>query len=253
MKKPCIGITANILMVESGVLAGTERIYVNRDYVTSILRAQGIPLMLPLVADIEALYRQIDSVDALLLSGGQDVNPHYYNEDPSFFLETVSLERDIYEMEAVRYAYKQKKPIFGICRGLQLLNVAFGGTLYQDISKHYPTAFSQHSQKARKDEPSHLVQLEEGSWFKKVLKKEQLFTNSFHHQAIKDLSPQFKMAACANDGVIEAIESKDDSFVIGVQWHPEMMTEKKSEMQQLFDAFVQEVALRASEAYAHIS
>ena len=241
-KKPLIGILTNLLTVESGVLAGSERIYVNRDYVSSVLRAGGTPILLPIIADIEAMCQQIEAVDAILISGGQDVQPHHYKEEPSHLLDAVCPERDDYEMAVVKHAFQLQKPIFGVCRGLQLINVVFGGSLYQDIANYFPTTSFQHTQKSKKDDASHTVDIAQNSWLSCVFEKEALLTNSFHHQAIKDLAPGFRANAWAKDGVIEGIEKIDGSFVVGVQWHPEMMTEKHTDMHKLFCAFVEEAS-----------
>lgn len=240
-ERPLIGILTNLLTVETGIFLGTERIYVNRDYVDSVLRAGATPLMLPIVADQEAILQQIEACDALIFSGGQDVHPHHYNEEPSHLLEAVCYERDLFEMAALRFAIRKKMPVFGICRGLQLINVAFGGTLYQDIAKQTPEGSLAHSQKAKKDEITHTIDLADDSWLERLFKKKSLMTNSFHHQAVKELAPGFRATAWAKDGIIEAIEKEDESFVVAVQWHPEMMTEKHSDMQTLFCAFVEEV------------
>ena len=247
---PIIGISTNLLTVESGILTGSERLYVNRDYVTSLIKAGAAPMMLPIVPELSQIHRLIDCVDGLLLSGGQDVHPHHYGEDPEQFLEQVLLERDLFEIEALKYAFSQKKPIFGICRGLQLINVAFGGTLYQDIAKQHSGKVIQHLQKAKKDESSHMVDLIKGSWFGDLFSDETLFTNSFHHQAIKKIATNFEVSAKARDGIIEAIEHTGDEFVFAVQWHPEMMTENNSQMQKMFSAFVQEVIDRKNRVYA---
>lgn len=253
---PIIGILTNILTVETGVLSGTERIYVNRDYVTSVLKAGAIPFLLPIIPDLEATKRQIEQIDGLLLSGGQDVCPHLYNEEPSLFLEETSHERDLYELQALRYAYELKKPLFGVCRGLQLINVAFGGTLYQDIPQHYqspqePKEPLTHSQNVAKQEATHTVDLSANSWLSSIYENNttHLHVNSFHHQAIKDLAPGFQVTARSKDGIIEAIEKIDECFIVAVQWHPEMMTEHHEEMHALFCAFVSRAALGGSHAH----
>lgn len=239
-KKPLIGILTNLYTVEKGIFAGQERVYVNRDYVNAILDAGGIPLLLPIIPEKEAILRQVESVDAILLSGGQDLHPRHYKEEPSHYLEAILPERDEYEMIALRHAFALKKPIFGVCRGLQLINVAFGGSLYQDIANHFPNHTLQHSQKAKSDEASHTVDVVSNSHLFNIVEKKILLTNSFHHQAIKELAPGFKANAIAKDGVIEGIESEDSSFVLAVQWHPEMMVNKCSDMKKLFKAFIEE-------------
>jgi putative glutamine amidotransferase len=235
-KKPIIGIITNYYTVESGVFVGLDRMYVSRDYIESIVRAGAIPLLLPILSNTEALRLQIEAVDALVLAGGQDVQPQRYNEEPSPFLETICPERDAYEIAALNFALAQQKPVFGICRGMQLINVAFGGSLYQDIAQQCPDRL-QHSQKAIREEASHTVTLESDSWLSSIMKKETLPTNSFHHQAIKELAAGFRVSARAQDGIIEAIEKRDQGFIVGVQWHPEMMSETHLDMQTLFTAF----------------
>lgn len=241
-KKPLIGILTSILTVESGVFSGTERIYVNRNYVSSVLRAGGIPILLPIIPDLESLYQQIEAVDAILISGGHDVHPLNYNEEPSHLLETTCLERDQYEIAVIKHALQLLKPILGVCRGMQLLNVFFGGSLYQDIAAHFPTPTFQHNQKFKKEDPSHTVTIAQNSWLSTVFENEMIVTNSFHHQAVKDLAPGFRVSALAKDGVIEGIEKIDGSFALGVQWHPETMTENHLGMHKLFCAFVVEAS-----------
>lgn len=245
--KPVIGILTNLLTVETGPFAGMERIYVNRDYVQSILRANATPILLPIIHDSEAMQQQIQAVDALILSGGQDVEPHHYQEEPSALLEAVCRERDIYEFAALKAAFEQQIPIFGVCRGLQLINVAFGGTLYQDIPHHFPESSVQHSQKTKRDEATHKVDIAQNSWLSAVFGKETLLTNSFHHQAIKKIAPGFQATAWAKDGIIEGIEKCNGGFVVAVQWHPEMMTEKHEDMHKLFCAFVHETIKRRAQ------
>ncbi len=236
-KKPVIGILANVLTIDKGPLTGSERVYVNRDYVQAILKVGGIPMLMPIVQEQEMIRRQIDSVDALLLSGGQDVVPHHYGEDPSPCLQETCPERDLYELEAVRYAFSLGYPILGICRGLQLLNVAFGGSLYQDIPHSFPGCL-EHMQKEKKEEATHPVTMIKGSKLYPIFDSETVPTNSFHHQSIKKLAPGFRVNAHAADEIIEGIERQDVPFVMGVQWHPEMMVDKHPAMLKLFHHFV---------------
>ncbi|MBA3236887.1 MAG: gamma-glutamyl-gamma-aminobutyrate hydrolase family protein [Parachlamydiaceae bacterium] len=237
--KPLIGILTNLLIVETGVFSGMERIYVNRDYVTSVLRAGGIPVLLPIIPDSEAMRQQIETVDAILISGGQDVHPHHYNEEPSHLLETVCAERDDYEIAVIKHAFQLQMPLFGVCRGMQLINVVFNGSLYQDISNDFQGASLQHNHSSKKCDP-HPVNIVQNSWLFQVFEKETIIANSFHHQAIKDLAPGFLVNAWSKDGIIEGIENIDGSFVAGVQWHPEMLTENHPDMHKLFCAFVSE-------------
>lgn len=237
---PRIGIPTNLTLVEQGKFIGMERLSVPRDYIHGIVRAGGVPILLPIIDSLEILKEQVNSVDGILLAGGQDVHPHFYEEEPSHFLEDVCLDRDHFEMEIVKEAYAQKKPILGICRGLQLINIAFGGTLYQDISTEYPDNHYQHSQNARRDAASHHVEILSGTKLHEVMGSEKIVTNSFHHQSIKKLAPGFKATAFAKDRMIEGIERLDPSLVLGVQWHPEMMLNSAPEMQRIFNLLVEE-------------
>ncbi|MBS0656372.1 MAG: gamma-glutamyl-gamma-aminobutyrate hydrolase family protein [Verrucomicrobia bacterium] len=237
-KKPIIAILANLDTFEQGILAGSERIYVSRDYVRSVLKAGGIPLLLPIVPDFDVMQQQIDAVDAVVISGGQDVDPQHYAEEACTWLGATCPERDAYELKVVKYVVQQKKPLLGICRGQQLINVAFGGSLYQDIAQQFSSNALSHSQIHERHEVSHAVELKEDSWLFEVYKKRTIDTNSFHHQAVKALAPGFRVSCCSPDGVIEGIEKVEGSFVCGVQWHPEMMTEHHADMHRLFVAFI---------------
>lgn len=210
--KPLIGISCNTICLE-----GRERFILSSSYVKCIEKAGGIPLILPfLKEDVE---KQMELVDGLLLSGGQDVDPAHFDEKPAEGLGAVSKERDAHELELVRAAQKQNKPILGICRGAQVLNVAFGGSLYQHIGDGHR-------------EGVHKVVM-----CNELFGKKEISVNSFHHQAVKKLAPDFEVAALSDDGIIEAIVKKGSNWVVGVQWHPEQM--ECSEMDRLFATFIQ--------------
>jgi putative glutamine amidotransferase len=230
--KPKIGILTNILTVTDGIYQGGQRIYVNRDYVVRILEAGGIPILLPIIDDQETILRQIELVDGVLLSGGQDVSPHYYSEEPHPQLGEVNLERDHFELEVIKHAVQLKKPMLGVCRGCQVLNVAFGGSLHQHLDEH--------TQTLSREKGTQLVKIERSSLLYGILEKEEISTNTFHHQAVKKIAPGFVVSARASDGTIEGIESEMHDFVIGVQWHPEMMSDL--EMKKLFKALVDEAS-----------
>lgn len=234
MKNPVIGILTNVLIVEEGPYIGGERIYVNRDYIKNVLKSGGIPLLLPIIDDIEIIQKQIEGLDGLILSGGQDVNPKLYGQAPSPFLGAVRDDRDFFEIHALQAAFARRIPILGVCRGMQLLNVAFGGTLHQDIPQEL--GFD-HQQKHHRHDPCHKVEIYSDTLLHKILENSHIDTNSFHHQSVKDLASCFRINARSEDGVIEGIEHKE-GFVLGVQWHPEMMVEKHHDMQKLFSALV---------------
>lgn len=244
--RPIIGISTSIYIKESPPLLGIERTYVNHDYILAIEAAGGVPLLLPAVEHDESILRQVESVDALLLTGGYDPNPLLYGENPNRRIDFIFPELDEHQVRAVRAAEAAGKPVFGICRGLQIINVAFGGTLYQDLSL-IPNSYIQHQQKSRKHSAGHQVRVVEGSRLADILGETDIVTNSFHHLAIKDVAEGFVPNAFAPDGVIEGIERSDGAPVIAVQWHPEMMFEKHPKMMTLFLKFVDAARQAAAE------
>ncbi|MGB9780323.1 gamma-glutamyl-gamma-aminobutyrate hydrolase family protein [Caldanaerobacter sp.] len=236
--KPKIGIVGNITYETEGVTIGEEKIFVMRAYVDSIIKAGGIPLVMPLTLDFDVLKEQVESVDGIVITGGQDINPLIYNEEPIEKQGGITPDRDWYDIEVIKYAFHLKKPLLGICRGIQAINVALGGNLYQDLSQ-IPTHYIKHSQKAKPDHPTHSIDIAEGSRLYYIFGKNTV-VNSFHHQAVKRVAKGFKAVAWSKDGVVEAIEAEDeDYFAIGVQWHPELMASKGNEnMLKLFKEFI---------------
>lgn len=236
--KPLIGISTNFLEIVEKPFSDHQRIYVNSGYIDAIIKAGGIPLLLPITADEETIDRLVALVDGVLLSGGQDVHPSNYNEDNHPLLGTTSKERDAYEMRIIQNAYQAKKPILGICRGLQLINVAFGGTLYQDLSQQEDVCNSKHRQDIVRDAVLHDIDVIPETELHRIFGKTKLVTNSFHHQAVKDLAPGFAICAKSEDGVVESICRSGSPWILGVQWHPEVMIDAHPEMKHLFVTFI---------------
>lgn len=237
MVKPLIGIVANVENYETGIFIGSEKSYVNNDYVTSILDAGGIPVILPIVNNEEIIKTQVEKVDGILISGGCDINSLLYGEKPIEKQGSINKERDKFEVSLIKYAIQLKKPILGICRGLQILNVVFGGTLYQDLSFICNSNIN-HFQKSRTITEAHTVNITKGSKLYEIL-GEKIATNSFHHQAVKEIAPGFIVSAISEDNIIEAIEKEGKDFIVGVQWHPEMLVAQgKIEMKKLFREFI---------------
>ena len=238
--KPVIGISGSILINKGNAFSGYRRSYVNQDYVEAVLRAGAIPFIIPFNEDLEATREMVEKVDGIILSGGHDVNPYYYGEDPMLKIGELFPERDVFDMELYKTAIELKKPIFGICRGYQIINVINGGTLYQDLS-YADFVKIKHDQVDNPTQATHFVELEEGTFLKNIL-GEKYKVNSFHHQILKDVAPEFKVVAKSSDGVIESIEKiTEDSFVIGVQWHPEMLSASNEKSQEIFNEFVKKV------------
>lgn len=227
--KPLIGITCN---------QKEEQLSVTRYYGEAVLAAGGIPVLLPVTLDLEIITSYGELLDGLLLSGGGDVDPAFYGEEPIRGLGEVSPHRDIFELELCSLFLAKQKPILGICRGLQVLNVALGGTLYQDLVIQHPKSL-EHNQKAPKHWPTHKVKVESSSRLYGILKTSELRVNSFHHQSIKTVAEGLKVVAWSLDGVIEGVE-RETGFVLGVQWHPERMWENQEEQKRIFAAFIEE-------------
>ncbi|MBP0725254.1 gamma-glutamyl-gamma-aminobutyrate hydrolase family protein [Bacillus sp. RG28] len=236
MKKPIIGITTSYLKHNDNM----EGVYVHQDYHRAIERAGGIPVMLPVVNDEEAIQRYVSMCDGIIFSGGEDVDPQFYGNDPHMSIGFFRTERDEFEINLFNEYIKTLKPIFGICRGLQLINVACGGTLIQDLALHKQEGHTvhRHEQTIPRAMPFHGVCVELESRLHLITEKTRLRVNSLHHQAIDKLGGNLVVTSRANDGVIEAIEGTEHPYLVAVQWHPESMSETYKEMQALFDHFI---------------
>ena len=213
-RKPVIGITGNY--AEPDCKLGEA-------YYKSVLRAGGVPVIIPPLSDTDAIINTLEHIDGLLLSGGADYNPLYCGEEPSPRLGGVNSERDLPELLITRLAYNRQIPILGICRGIQTLAMALDGHVMQDISE---VATIRHSQDARRSEPTHSVTIEPDSTLFNIYKEKSpstLSVNSFHHQAVDDAGPHFRVTARSTDGIIEAVESSEYKSIVGVQWHPECL------------------------------
>ena len=217
-----------------------EQTCINALYAEAIQQAGGIPVGLPYGFEAAAIAPEIiDRIDGLLLTGGGDVSEEgfgggNYAEECMARISFMSADRDVFEWAAVRAAWNTNLPTLGICRGLQVMNVSFGGTLLRDIATHHPETTIQHVQPQPWDAPSHSVRIEPASWLAQILGGLEFEVNSIHHQAIAKPAPEGRIVAWAPDGTPEALEFDNKPFFIGVQWHPEKMRT----MPQLFEAFV---------------
>ena len=235
MKKPIIAITSSMDLNPNRL--NDNRTMVSLDYSNSVINSGGIPVILPITDNFEVIKEQVKYFDGLILSGGGDPDPNLYGEDCLQEIGDITPERDTFELAILEEFLKTKKPILGICRGLQLMNVFYGGTLYQDIK--YVDTNIQHKQKWLADLPTHDINILENNILFEIFGKKAR-TNSFHHQMIKDLGRELTSIATANDGVIEAIQNKNYPFFYGVQWHPEMMASRGNlGMKKIFDKFIE--------------
>ncbi len=231
--KPIIGVTT--FLSEQSQYSS-----VNRNYIDSIYAAGGLPVNIPIVAGETKYAEYIDMVDGLLFTGGNDIAPYFFGENPVKELHSMSSARDEYELALFKGAYGKNMPIFGICRGIQLINVALEGTLYQDIYSQVTGALGHYPQHTASDEFYHSVQITEGTKLHEIFGTDRIFTNSFHHQSLKALGKNLVATAFSEDGIVEAVESTEDRFLLGVQWHPEAMTKRHPMFLGLFTRFVQE-------------
>ena len=231
-KRPLIGITP-------GFARDKNRIYIAKGYVEGVNKAGGLAALLPLTIEKEVLEEAADRCDGFLLSGGPDIDGKFYGEPNYRFNGEINPERDRMEIDIAKYAIDSGKPVFGICRGIQVLNAALGGSLYQDIySQIRDRDLLKHSQEAPEWYPVHDVAVEKASRLWDCYGKENMGVNSFHHQAVKLPGKGLKPVAWSPDGIIEAVEHESHIFAVGVQWHPELVWQEDAEVLKLFQAFV---------------
>lgn len=245
VKRPIIGITSNYTSDdEVGKLAHLggalqEWQLIADDYIRAIESAGGIPVILPAVENVENILPILSVLDGLLVSGGNDVNPVLYNEVPTGSLGEISIKRDNTEYNLLKTALKDfNMPIIGICRGCQLLNVVKGGTLHQDLVKGKVTEMEHFQLAYPRDYGFQKAIVKEDSKLYGIFEKREIKINSFHHQGVNKVGQDLVVTVKGEDGVVEAIEQIGDRFVMGLQWHPEMMNDGKNQFFRLFEAFV---------------
>lgn len=210
---PVIGISAAF---------SNGRSTVGETYVQSIVRSGGVPFVIPVITDPVVLRSIVSHLDGLVMIGGEDLNPLWYKDEPHPRLGEVNTVRDLYDLTLMKLATDRNIPVLGICRGEQLMNVFFGGTLIQDINTQVESAIK-HKQDQAGTAPSHNVYVKPDSRLAQILGTDSLLVNSFHHQSVNRVAPGFKPVAYAKDGVVEAIEAWPDRPFMGVQWHPEAL------------------------------
>jgi putative glutamine amidotransferase len=213
--------------------------YIKKGYFEGILNAGGMPVLLPVTTDDAVLGEFVQRVDGFVVSGGPDIDANLYGENNLLFNGEISPHRDHMEIFIVKSALKHDKPILGICRGIQIMNVAAGGSLYQDIySQIKGNEIVKHLQQAPRWYPTHEIFIVPGSKINGCFKKDRIKVNSFHHQSVKEVAKGFIVTSKAQDGIIESIEHSNHRFAVGVQWHPELMWQEDAAHLKLFEDFV---------------
>lgn len=212
-EKPLIGISCTF--------SENEFSSVRKTYTESVLKSGGLPILIPITTSEEDLRLILSQINALILIGGEDIDPSYYKEKPIKQLGDINKVRDTYDFLLIQLACESNLPILGICRGLQAINVFFGGSLYQDIPSQYADNSVNHQQKEPSRIATHTLQLHPNSMLAAVTGKSELHTNTHHHQAIKEIATGFRATAWSSDGIIEAIESNQGLPIWAVQFHPE--------------------------------
>lgn len=204
-------------------------------YLDGLRQAGCLPMILPLTREPEEIDQILAMVDGILLTGGQDVSPELYGEAPALTGEVCEM-RDAMEQLLLKKAMVLDKPVLGICRGIQFINVALGGSLYQDIPSQHPSAV-EHHQSPPCDKPSHAVTLVQGSPLQSLLGQQKLLVNSYHHQAVRRLADGLEVMARSEDDLVEAVWKPDQKFLWAVQWHPEFSFRTEESSRRIFAAF----------------
>lgn len=233
-KKPIIALTPNFNVDK-------EEPYMRPAYLKAIRNAGGIPIILPLDLDETELSQLLETIDGVLFTGGPDIHPFYFGEDTQAHCGNVCLRRDRLELSLLRLAMERNKPILGICRGIQLINIGLGGDIYQDIPSQFPEDFPvAHTQPFYYDIPSHKVDVTSGTLLARIAGSAVLNVNSMHHQAVRRVAPGLVASGHAAHQLVEAIEKPDyPTFFLGVQWHPEYLWEQDPAAARIFSLFVQ--------------
>lgn len=242
--RPVIGLTTQTLEEIPDEL---PRCWImGQRYVRTLTESGGVPWIVPLLDDPDTLRAIYDQLDGIFLPGGVDIDPGSYNETVTSASGRVDPERDRTEILLAQWAMEDGKPVLAVCRGAQLLTVAAGGTLYQDVTAEYPGAirhdyFPKAGAHTRQD-LVHPVEVVPDTRLSRLLGTNTVLVNSMHHQGIKRLAPTLVANAFAPDGLIEGVESAEEDFVLGVQWHPEDLADSEPKMRSLFDAFIEAAA-----------
>jgi putative glutamine amidotransferase len=237
-QRPIIGITTMSDHDAAGLHA--PRFSNNQSYSKAVMAAGGIPLLIPQVEDAESLRALYECLDGVLIPGGVDINTRYFHEEARPEVDLPDNGLDFVETTLLPWALADDMPVFGICRGHQVLNVIMGGTLWQDIPSEYPTVFDHRESYKRKirDYLAHDVRIAADSRLREIVGAERVWVNTSHHQAVKAVAPGLRPTAWSPDEICEGLESAEHTFLLSVQWHPEEMVRKHEWARRLFGALV---------------
>ncbi|MDF2700574.1 MAG: hypothetical protein K0Q49_2133 [Haloplasmataceae bacterium] len=236
--RPIIGIISRNKQLDGNKISSLQY-----DYVNAVYKAGGMPLIIPIINDDELLLELISKMDGLLIPGGIDVNPKWYHEEIKQLCGSIDDELDVVEIKIIKMATDRKIPILAICRGHQILNVVFNGSLHQDLSynENYDPNMVHEQNKIDlpKYEPVHNVKISEDSILFEIVGS-NIDTNSYHHQIVNGLGENLKVVGRSREGIIEAYESTSDHFILSLQWHPEKMIEYREEQLNIFKRYIEE-------------
>ena len=243
-RRPVIGIPTQTLQSLGGVSAEIPPSWVmSQRYIVTLTNAGAVPWLVPLIDD-DTLHEIFENLDGVFLPGGADIDPVSYGQAPHPLCDKTDRDRDRVELALAKWAIEKQKPVLGVCRGMQLINLAAGGTLYQDLAeqkqgsiKHDYFPFG--GQNFRRDFLAHEVEVAPGSRLAKVFGEGTLRVNSMHHQGVRDVGKGLNVSAMAADGLVEGLEARDGGYVVGVQWHPEALTDNEEASRRLFEDFVE--------------
>ncbi|HEU4685556.1 MAG TPA: gamma-glutamyl-gamma-aminobutyrate hydrolase family protein [Nitrospira sp.] len=246
--RPLIGVTPDFNAGDRKEWGGREPTYFLRGrYIRAIEELGGIPIVLPLPCAATSRRRLLSGIDGLLLTGsGPDLSPSLYGERQRYPFAVMSERRAAFELDAARMARASGIPVLGICGGMQTMNVALGGSLYQDIQSQFANPL-QHRQAKPATSVSHRVRVAAGTLLRRIVGKATLQVNSSHHQSVKDVAPTLVPTAVAPDGIVESIELPSHPFFLGIQWHPEFLFDRYPLHRRLFEAFLRAAQVRAKQ------
>jgi putative glutamine amidotransferase len=240
--RPIIGV---VTQTQEAIPGETPRIWImGEKYVRALTAAGAIPWVIPLLPEDELTLRAIyDRLDGVFLAGGADVDPSEYGEERLSYCHESDPDRDWVEKRLTEWTVADRKPLFGVCRGIQLINVALGGDLYQDLREQRPESirhdYFSSATGYRRDLLAHPIKVEAGSLLDELLGSHELPVNSMHHQGVRRLASGLKATAFAPDGLVEGFEGTGEQFLLAVQWHPEELVEASASMRRLFSGFIE--------------